>query len=105
MADLEKTWQLLLENFGEREYLDGAYYRLRHNPDGTYEIALIHGGPCGETLYAPRIMVSEALQPLELLDNYGTPVKFLTYQEAPAALDEALTDLIQKFLAAKGLNG
>lgn len=104
METRQEQWQRLLDNFnlGEKEYLEGAYYRLRQHPDGIYELALIHGGPCGETLYGPRILVSQDLQPLEMLDNYHTPVTFLTYAQAPEQLQQALTELMAQFLKVKG---
>lgn len=102
---MDKKWQLLLANYGpERQHIEGAYYRLRETTDGKYEISLIYGGPCGETLYAPRIVVAkEGLVPLSLYDNLKSPVENLDRQQDEAKLDEAFEELVDKFIAAKGL--
>lgn len=102
---MDEKWQLILENYGpERQPIDGAYYRLRETQEGNYELSLIYGGPCGETLYAPRIIVAkEGLVPISLYDNLKSPVSNLDRGQHESELDEAFEALVDKFLAAKGL--
>lgn len=102
-----ELWQLVKNNFSDkREYIDGYYYRLRTLAADEYEIALIHGGVCGENIYHPRLKVKEEkgmLMPLSMYDNYAFPVVNLSYEDAPERLTDALQSLIQQFLQAKEL--
>lgn len=101
-------WQLIKDNFSDhREYIDGYYYRLRHLADQQYELALIHGGVCGENIYHPRLKLREddgMLVPISLFDNYNHPVTNLEYQDAPEKLTDSMQNLIQQFLQAKELS-
>ena len=99
-------WQVIKENFGEKEYLDGNYYRLRQKASDEYELAILQGGVCGEPIYHPRILLKESgalVTPISLYDNYETPVLSLSYADDPERLAEALQNLMQQFISAKEL--
>lgn len=99
-------WQVIKENFGEKEYLDGNYYRLRQKADDEYELTILKGGVCGDPIYHPRILLKETgnlLTPISLYDNYETPVVSLRYEDDPERLTEALQNVMQQFISAKEL--
>lgn len=99
-------WQVIKDNFGEKEFIDGNYYRLRQKENGQYELAIIQGGVCGESIYHPRIILKEQdnlLTPVSLYDNYETPVISLSYEDDPERLIEAMQNLIQQFVSVKEL--
>lgn len=102
-----QQWQLVKEYFSEeRQYIDGFYYRLRTLAEDEYELAVIHGGVCGENIYHPRMKVKETkgmLVPLSMYDNYSFPVVNLSYEDAPERLTDELQSLLQQFLQAKEL--
>lgn len=101
------TWQKLLENYGEgREFIAGGYYRLRNLGDGRYELSFILSGPCGESIYHPRIVAEQqatGILPLEAYDNHVTPIIRVNRTEDADRLDQLFQELVSQFLAAKGL--
>ncbi|MDT2757403.1 hypothetical protein P7G51_08410 [Enterococcus asini] len=99
-------WQVIKENFGEKEFIEGNYYRLRQKEAGQYELSILKGGVCGEAIYHPRIILKEegnVLTPISLYDNYETPVISLSYEEDPERLTDALQNLMQQFISVKEL--
>ncbi|MGM0137691.1 hypothetical protein IGI65_000093 [Enterococcus sp. DIV0755b] len=100
-----EQWQKIKENYGEqREFLDGVFYRLRLLPENKAEMAIIHSGPCGETIHAPKVTFSqENLQPLSAFDSLATPTINLSYEQAPEKVSEIFNSTVEKFLNAKNL--
>lgn len=101
----EEQWQKIKANYNEkREFLDGVFYRLRLLPDDTAELAIIHSGPCGETIHAPKVTFDVVTrQPLRVFDSLATPTINVTYAEAPDQVNELFELTVTKFLNAKNL--
>lgn len=101
-------WLLLKANFGEeKEYLGDGYYRLRQKADGQYELAYLKPDMCGTTTVNPQItleIVGELVKPVALMDLFETPIQSISYSEETAErLEQELTELVAKFMAAKEL--
>lgn len=101
----KKQWQKIKENYSEqREFLDGVFYRLRFLSEDKAELAIIHSGPCGETIHAPKVTFDVAnLQPLSAFDSLATPTINLSYAQAPEKVSEMFDLTVAKFLKAKNL--
>lgn len=101
----KEQWQKIKENYSEeREFLDGVFYRLRLLPQHKAELAIIHAGPCGETIHAPKITFdTQTLQPASAFDSLATPTINLSYDEAPDKVVELFDLTVAKFLQAKNL--
>lgn len=98
---------IIQKNFTDKkEFIGDGYYRFRSLEDDTFELAFLIGGPCGETIVHPKIVVKvngEEVIGESLIDLYTTPTKIFTREESSSEIDQALYQLLKKFLVSKHL--
>ncbi|WP_159722426.1 hypothetical protein [Enterococcus sp. CSURQ0835] len=100
----QKKWQLVQQHFGEIEYLDDGYYRLK-NVGERFKLAFLTSGACGEKVIQPEITiewVGGRAVPIALLDLAATPIKRWDRSETEK-LESAAEVLLTKFCLAKRL--
>ncbi|MBP2097722.1 hypothetical protein [Enterococcus rivorum] len=107
--DIKQQFKLIQNNFTEnKEFIIDGYYRIRTLDSETFELAFLVGGPCGETIVHPQITVkineNEVIGE-KLIDMYTTPAKFFSREKNSLEINQALEELIEKFLKSKQLDG
>lgn len=104
----QAKWQVVKENFGEREFIKDGYYRVRENTPERFELAFLVAGVCGDNTPHPRIIVEikeGQARATQLMDFESNPLKRVM-GETPEELAQLQVDadaLLDHFIAAKHL--
>lgn len=96
--------QLMSSFDEEKRFITDGYYRIRTLSEHEIELAYLKAGSCGDTIAHPQITVSlSETQAIgeKLIDMDACPPLFLSRDSNNAKkIDNALDDLIEKFLQA-----
>lgn len=99
--------QIIQNNFTEnKEFITDGYYRIRSLDKKNFELAFLVSGSCGETIVHPQITVkvnNDEIIGERLIDMYTTPTKFFSREKNSVEIDQALVQLLKKFLNSKQL--
>lgn len=105
MITTQELMQLQTHFSSDKTFYTDGYYQIKPITATETSLSFFVGGPCGEMIPHPTIQLEKTNEhwvPVKLRDLEVTPIQMITRStETAEQLDQALTQLIEKFKTAK----